>query len=87
VAVAVEDEASLHLTEEAVSALRTIGAESDLRGMFRWAHAIIGVKGAEPGQALEATGLLRPVSVTVGQGFTELGVAAAVDYVAFQVLD
>ncbi len=84
VAVAVEDEASLHLTEEAVRALRTIGAEGDLRGMFRWAHAIIGVKGAEPGQALEATGLLRPVSVGVGQGFTEPGVAAAVDWVEFE---
>jgi hypothetical protein len=84
VAVAVEDEASLHLTEEAVLALRTIGAREDLRDMFRWEHAIIGVKGAEPGQALEATGLLRPVSVSVGQGFTEPGAAAAFDYVAFR---
>jgi len=84
VAVAVEDEASLHLTEEAVLALRTIGAREDLRDMFRWEHAIIGVKGAEPGQALEATGLLRPVSVRVGQGFTEPGAAAAFDYVALR---
>ncbi len=87
VAVAVEDEASLHLTEAAVQALRTIGTEGDLRDMFRWGHAVIGVKGAEPGQALEATGLLRPVSVGVGQGFTEPGVAAAVEYVAFRALD
>ena len=84
VAVVVEDEASLHLTEEAVLALRTIGAREDLRGMFRWAHAIIGVKGAEPGQALEATGVLRPVSVRAGQGFTEPAVAAAFDHVAFR---
>ncbi|GAG38498.1 unnamed protein product, partial [marine sediment metagenome] len=63
VAVAVGDEASLHLREQAVLALRTIGALEDLRGMFRWGHALIGIKGAEPGQALEATGLLRPVSV------------------------
>jgi hypothetical protein len=83
VAVAVEDEASLHLTGEAVLALRTIGATGDLRDMFRWAQAIIGVKGAEPGQALEATGLTRPVSVRVGQGFTEPTVAAAVDWVWF----
>ena len=82
-AVAVEDEASLHLTEEAVLALRSIGAEEDLRGMFRWAHAIIGVKGARPGQALEATGLLRPVSVRVGQGFTEPTAAAAIVEVEF----
>jgi hypothetical protein len=84
VAAAVEDEASLHLTEEAVLALRTIGAREDLRGMFRWAHAIIGVKGATPGQALEETGSLRPVSVRTGQGFTEPGAAAAFDYVAFR---
>jgi hypothetical protein len=87
VAVAVEDEASLHLAEAVVKALRTIGAEGDLRDLFRWGHAVIGVKGAEPGQALEATGLLRPVSVCVGQGFTQPGVAAAVDYIAFQVAD
>jgi hypothetical protein len=87
VAVAVEDEASLHLTEEAVSALRTVGAEADLQEMFRWAHAIIGVKGAEPGQALEATGLTLPVSVSVGQGFTEPSAAAAVDWVRFVLAD
>jgi hypothetical protein len=85
VAVAVEDEASLHLTEEAVRALGTIGAAGDLRDKFRWAHAIIGVKGAPPGQALEEIGLLRPVSVRVGQGFTEPNAAAAFDYIRFQV--
>jgi len=84
VAVAVGDEASLHLTEEAVLALRTIGAQEDLRRMFRWGHAVIGIKGAEPGQALEATGLLRPVSVRVGQGLTEPAVAAAFDWVRFE---
>jgi hypothetical protein len=83
VSVAVEDEASLHLTEDAVDALRTIGAKEDLRDLFRWEHAIIGVKGAEPGQALEATGLLRPVSVRVGQGFTEPAAAAAMVEVEF----
>ncbi|MDH4209022.1 MAG: hypothetical protein OEV76_09110, partial [Anaerolineae bacterium] len=84
VAVAVEDEASLHLTAAAVEALHTVGASEDLRGMFRWGHAIVGVKDAEPGQALEATGLLRPVSVRTGQGFKEPGAAAAFDYVAFR---
>jgi hypothetical protein len=87
VAAAVEDEASLHLTEEAVEALHSIGAREDLRGMFRWGHAIIGVKGAEPGQALEAVGLLRPVGVRVGQGLTEATVAAALDWVRFDSSD
>jgi hypothetical protein len=87
VAVAVGDEASLNLTKEAVLALRTIGSQEDLRGMFRWGHAIIGVKGAERGQALETTGLLRPVSVRVGQGLTEPQVAAAFDWVRFERVD
>jgi hypothetical protein len=87
VAVAVEDEASLSLTEDAVLALQTIGAEVDLRGMFRWAHVVIGVKGAEPGQALEASRLVRPVSVRVGQGITEPSVAAAFDSVRFVPAD
>jgi len=87
VAVAVGDEASLHLTEEAVLALRTMGAQEDLRGMFRWGHAVIGIKGAGPGQALEATGLLQPVSVRVGQGLTEPAVAAALDWVRFERVD
>ncbi len=87
VAVAVEDEASLNLTEEAVQALRSIGAGEDLRGMFRWGHAIIGVKGAAPGQALETTGVLRPELVRVGQAFTEPASAAAFDQVIFRAAD
>ena len=87
VAVAVEDEASLHLTEAAVEALRGIGAEEDLRGKFRWAHAIIGVKGARAGEALEATGLLGPASVHLGRGVTEPAAAAAFDWVKFNTRD
>ena len=86
VAVAVEDEASLHLTEGAVQALGSIGATGDLRDMFRWEHAVVGVKGAAPGEALEEIGFLRPVSVGVGHGFTEPA-AAAFDYIRFQVDD
>jgi hypothetical protein len=47
------DEASAQLTEEAVRALHSIGAAGDLRGKYRWTHAILGVKGAAPGTALE----------------------------------
>jgi len=77
VAMAVADEASMNLGEEAVSALRSLGAAGDLRGKFRWGHAIIGVKGASSGQALEALGLLQPVAVHAGVGATEPAVAAA----------
>ncbi|MGB3906585.1 MAG: interleukin-like EMT inducer domain-containing protein [Anaerolineae bacterium] len=87
VAVAVEDEASLHLTVEAVRALDSIGATGDLRGRFRWEHAVIGVKGATRGQALERMGVLQPATVRVGQGLTEPTAAAAFDYVSFQAVD
>jgi hypothetical protein len=87
VAVAVEDEASRNLTAEAVEALRTIGADEDLRGMFRWGHVVIGVKGVAPGQALESIGVLRPVTSRVGQGFTESTAAAALEHVTFRAAD
>jgi len=83
VAVAVADEASMNLGEVAVLALRSIGAAGDLRGKFRWGQAIIGVKGASPGQALEAQDVLRPVVVHVGVGATEPMVAAAFAYFEF----
>lgn len=63
---AVNDEASLKLTEEAVSALRSLGSAIDLRGHFRWSHALIGVKGLLPGAALETVSLLRPATVFLG---------------------
>lgn len=55
---AVKDEGSKYLTEEAVAALRSIGSVKYLRrkGMRRYSHAIIGVKGAKPGEALEDNG-------------------------------
>ena len=86
VAVAVADEAAMNLGEEAVSALRSIGAAGDLRGKFRWGHAIIGVKGAAPGQALEALDVLQPVAVHVGVGATEPAVAVAVASFEFGLL-
>lgn len=77
---AVNDEASLRLTEEAVAALRSVGAQVDLQGKFRWGHAFVGVKGASPGQALEGADLLQPVSLAVGQALTEPHVAGALDW-------
>ncbi|GAB4530223.1 MAG: interleukin-like EMT inducer domain-containing protein [Anaerolineae bacterium] len=84
VAVAAADEASMNLGEDAVVALRSIGATGDLRGRFRWSHAVIGFKGAEPGSALEALDGLRPVSVALGPPVTEPGVAAAVAWIRFE---
>jgi hypothetical protein len=84
VAVAVADEASMKLEANAVTALRSIGAVGDLREKFRWSHALIGVKGAVPGSALESLDGLRPVSVAVGPAITQPTVAAAVAWIRFE---
>ena len=81
VAVAVRDEASRYLTSDAVNALRSIGAKEDLRGKWRWSHAIIGVKGAPPGTALEMASETTPAQVVVGVGATEPNVAAAMEWI------
>jgi hypothetical protein len=87
VAVAVRDEPSRLLSEEAVQGLRTIGAEGDLRNKFRWGQAVIGVKGAQPGQAVESLGALRPAVVYVGEGTTEPYLAAAFSLVRFVTVE
>jgi hypothetical protein len=47
------DDASRELTDPAVEALGTIGAASDLRDFTTSCHAVVGVKGAGAGEALE----------------------------------
>lgn len=81
VAVAVRDEASRYLTEDAVAALRSIGASVDLRNKWRWSHAVIGVKGAPPGTAIEMAGETLPAQVVVGAGAMEPNVAVAVEWI------
>ena len=56
VVVALQGDGAVHLTDEAVAALRAVGGQADLRDASGWSQAIIGVKGAEPGTALEAAG-------------------------------
>jgi ABC-type transport system involved in cytochrome c biogenesis permease component len=56
VVVAMQGDGAFHLTDEAVAAFREIGGQADLRGRSGWSHAIVGVKGAAPGAALEAAG-------------------------------
>jgi hypothetical protein len=76
VAVAAADEASYQLTAQAVDALRAIGADLDLRGRFRWSHAIVGVQGAPPGSALESASETRVSQLLLGDPLTEPFVAA-----------
>jgi len=87
VAVAAADEASRLLGPEAVDALHAIGASADLRDHFRWGHAIIGVKGAPPGTALEALDWIRPVTLVAGEGATEAYLAAAFSSITFGASD
>jgi hypothetical protein len=56
VVVALQGDGAVHLTDEAVAALRQIGGQIDVRGTTGWSHALIGVKGAQPGTALEVAG-------------------------------
>jgi hypothetical protein len=84
VAVAAADEVSRLLGQEAVDALRGIGATYDLQTKFRWGHAIIGVQGASPGSALEATDWIRPVRVVAGEGATESRLAALFGPIVFK---
>jgi hypothetical protein len=56
VAVALQGDGAANLTAEAVAAFAAMGGEADPQGSSGWSHAIIGVKGAAPGTALEAAG-------------------------------
>ena len=84
VAVAVKDDGAANLTEDAVQALRSLGAQIDLRAAQHLSHAIIGVKGAAPGTALEASGQGKSY-LRVGRNPDERTLAVAVDYVSFEL--
>jgi hypothetical protein len=78
IALAAADEASTHLTTEAVAALHAIGVKGDLRGCFRCSHAFIR---DDSGQTSEALDALRPVGVATGLGLTEPEVTALVEWI------
>jgi hypothetical protein len=80
VAVAVKDDGATNLTQAAVQALRSLGAEIDLRGTEHLSHALIGVKGATPGTALEASGEGNSY-LQVGRNPDDRTLSVAVDYV------
>lgn len=71
------DEVSRNLQADAITALRELGVESDLRSQFRVGHAFIGVKGAAPGTALEDTQGRVPANVAAGKNVTSDRVAFA----------
>ena len=57
VVVALQGDGAAHLTDGAVATFHAIGGQADPQGTTGWSHAIIGVKGAVPGTALEVAGL------------------------------
>jgi len=81
VVAALKEGGAQSLTEEAVEALTSLGGEIDLRGTEHLSHAIIGVKGAAPGTALEATGEGNSY-LHVGKNPDERTLALAVDLVS-----
>jgi len=56
VLAATSGDAGMSLTGGAMEALASIGAVGDIRGLPGHAHAVVGVKGAQPGSALELVG-------------------------------
>jgi hypothetical protein len=84
VAVAVKDDGAAHLTTAAVRSLQTLGATTDLRGTAHFSHAILGVKGAVPGSALEASGGGNSY-LHVGRNPDDRTLSVAVDYVDLQL--
>ncbi len=84
VAVAVRDEASRNLTDTAVQALQSIGAQENLRGKWRWSHALIGLKGAQIGSVPEAANEIAPAQVVLGIGAMEPNAAAAIEWIKIE---
>ncbi len=56
VVVAMQGDGAARLNDAALAALRSIGGQADPRGTGGWSQAIVGVKGAAAGAALEAAG-------------------------------
>jgi hypothetical protein len=67
VALLAKDEASSQWREEHDAAIRQLGGTARLAGHYRASYALIGAKGAHPGQALEALSDSAAVSLAVGR--------------------
>ena len=67
-----------------MAAFQAIGGQADLRGTDSWSHAIIGVKGAAPGTAMEAAG---PDSGWLRVAPDRRTLAVAVDAIVWETTD
>lgn len=73
------------LDDEWLDALITIGADEDMRGRHRWAHAFVGVVGAPPGTALEEAQLHGIVKLFVASPIDTPSVAGGIKSLRFTV--
>ncbi|HEY6877166.1 MAG TPA: interleukin-like EMT inducer domain-containing protein [Polyangiales bacterium] len=71
VAVVAVDEASSLWNEQADAALRALGGMRSLRKAFRASYALIGVKGAKPGTAIESFSMTHAVHATLGRPYAK----------------
>ncbi|MCB9143689.1 MAG: hypothetical protein H6646_15600 [Anaerolineales bacterium] len=78
---AARDDASRFLTDRAVAALARLGSAVDLRATPGYGHALIGVKGAAPGAAAEATS---PDGAYLRLAADRRTLAAAVDWIRLE---
>ncbi|OGO33451.1 MAG: hypothetical protein A2Z03_10845 [Chloroflexi bacterium RBG_16_56_8] len=83
VAVASQEEVAGNLGDNTVKALRTLGAQMDIRQNPDYSHALIGVKGAERGAALEQA-QAGTSFISVGHSPDERTLAAAVSTVIIE---
>jgi hypothetical protein len=76
-----EGTSGLMLGEEVIRAFESLGASStsDLRGCYACSHALIGIKGAQTGTALEDASAIRPARLFVGAALHNSTVAARFD--------
>ncbi|MCB0192429.1 MAG: hypothetical protein KDJ65_10840 [Anaerolineae bacterium] len=85
IALAVADDASANLTEEAVAALQALGGQVDLRGCYRCSHTLIHQIGDDT-VTQEAYDPLNSVGLTTNLGLTEPSVAAFIDTIRVEPL-
>lgn len=67
VAVVARDDASRRWNAQGDEALRALGGKETLMGRYRASYALIGVKGAAPGQAMETWSPAGPAHIDVGR--------------------
>ncbi|HEX5657136.1 MAG TPA: interleukin-like EMT inducer domain-containing protein, partial [Polyangiales bacterium] len=71
VALAVSDDASTSWSAPGDAAIGLLGGKRSLAGQFRASYALIGVKGAQPGSAIESFSLTHAVHATLGRPYSK----------------